>query len=85
AVGPVYDIAELLSDRHVEARGSFETHHDPVLGDVQVPGVVARFSRTPGRVRHLGQNKGEATTEVLRELGYDDDEISRLREQGAVA
>ncbi|MDF1523530.1 MAG: CoA transferase [Trueperaceae bacterium] len=85
AVGPIYDVSELLSDPQVEARGSFETHHDPVLGDVQVPGVVARFSRTPGRVRHLGPAKGAATDEVLHELGYDQDEIDRLREAGVVA
>lgn len=85
AVGPIYDVSELLNDPQVKARGSFETHHDPVLGDVQVPGVVARFSRTPGRVRHLGPAKGAATDEILHDLGYEDDEIARLREAGVVA
>lgn len=84
AVGPVYDIAELLADPQAQARGSFETHHDAVLGDLQVPSVVAKFSRTPGHVRHLGQPMGAATDEILRELGYDDDEIERFHEQGAV-
>jgi crotonobetainyl-CoA:carnitine CoA-transferase CaiB-like acyl-CoA transferase len=85
AVGPVYDVAELLEDPQVQARGSFERHADPVLGDVTVPGVVARFSRTPGSVRHLGQAKGAATDEVLRELGYQDEEIARMRSEEVVA
>ncbi len=84
AVGPIYDIAELLRDPHVAARGSFETHEDPVLGPLRVPAVTARLSRTPGRVRYLGQALGESTDEVLREIGYRDDEIRRLRETGAV-
>lgn len=84
AVGPIYNVAELLEDPQVEARGSFETWQDPDLGEIVVPSVVAKFSRTPGAVRHLGQGKGEATHEVLKELGYSADEIEALREQGAI-
>ena len=84
AVGPIYNIAELLEDPQVEARGSFESHHDPVLGDVKVPSVVAKFSRTPGRVRHLGPAKGSSTRELLRELGYSEEDILRLEEEGAI-
>ena len=82
AVGPIYNMAELLEDPHVQARGSFETHYDPVLGDVVVPAVVAKFSRTPGAVRHLGQQQGEATNEVLQKLGYSEDDLQHLKDQG---
>ncbi len=83
SVGPFYDVAELLEDPHVVARGSFEQHHDPVLGEVTVPAVVARFSRTPGRVRHLGPGKGEHTEEILAALGLDAEQIARLRQAEA--
>ena len=85
AAGPIYDIAEFVNDPHVRARGMFETHADPDLGDVVVPSVGARFSRTPGAVRHLGQALGEATDEILGELGYSEDDIRRLRASGAVS
>ena len=84
AVGPIYNAQELLEDPQVKARGSFETWQDPNLGTVVVPSVVAKFSRTPGAVRHLGQEKGEATREVLAELGYSADEIDALGERGAI-
>jgi formyl-CoA transferase len=84
AIGPIYSVAELLDDPQVKARGSFESHHDPDLGEIVVPSVVAKFSRTPGSVRHLGQHKGEATQEVLKDLGYSDEEIKDLQESGAV-
>ena len=85
AVGPVYDVAELLDDPHVQARRSFETHEDPVLGRLQVPSVVARFSRTPGQVRHLGPAPGASTDEILHELGFDEERIADLRAHGDVA
>lgn len=84
AVGPIYDVAELLEDPQVKARGSFETWQDPDLGEIVIPSVVAKFSRTPGGVRHLGQGQGEATRDVLTELGYSPDEIRDLGEQGAI-
>jgi len=84
AVGPIYDVAELLEDPQVKARGSFETWQDPDLGEIVIPSVVAKFSRTPGGVRYLGQGKGEATRDVLAELGYSFDEIRDLSEQGAI-
>lgn len=84
AVGPIYDIAELLEDPHVKARKSFETHHDSVLGNIVVPSVVARFSRTPGQVRHLGPTKGASTREVLERLGYTQVDIAQLEAEGVV-
>lgn len=85
AVGPIYDIAELLEDPHVQARRSFERHVDPVLGPLRVPAVTARFSRTPGRVRHLGPALGADTDAVLAQLGYGEEDRSRLRADGVVA
>ena len=40
AVGPIYDVSELLSDPHVVARGSFETHHDPAASPSDGPNLV---------------------------------------------
>lgn len=84
AVGPIYNVAELLEDPQVKARGSFEKWQDPDLGEIVIPSVAAKFSRTPGAVRHLGQKKGEATFEVLSELGYSAEEIQELDKQGAI-
>ena len=84
AVGPIYNVAELLEDPHVLARGSFETHEDPDFGRVTVPSVVAKFSRTPGEITHLGPEKGASTDEILASLGYDPRRIARLREKGVI-
>ena len=48
-------------------------------------GVPVKLSRTPGAVDEPGPALGEHTDEVLTALGYGNEEISALKESGAVA
>jgi crotonobetainyl-CoA:carnitine CoA-transferase CaiB-like acyl-CoA transferase len=62
AAAPVYTMADLARDPHVQARG--------VLVDVDgvvMPGPVARLSRTPGRIASAGRPLGADTDAVLSE------------------
>ena len=45
---------------------------------------MSRFPQ-PKRFHHAGPDPGEHTTEVLTELGWDANEIDRLRRIGAIA
>ncbi len=63
AIAPVYSMHDVLADEHVRARN--------VL--IEVDGIVqqapvARFSKTPGQVRHAGRSLGADTLDVLDEL-----------------
>ncbi len=51
----------------------------PGGGTLKVPGVVPKFSKTPGGFSRGGPRLGEHTREVLRDLGYDDAAIEALR------
>ena len=94
--GPVNTVAEVMTDPQFLARGIFVDHVDPSVtsedaGFDPVPakgvGVVPRLSETRGGVRWGGASRpGTHTDEVLSEvLGYDDEHLSRLREQGTIA
>jgi crotonobetainyl-CoA:carnitine CoA-transferase CaiB-like acyl-CoA transferase len=48
-------------------------------------GVPVKLSRTPGGVHAAAPALGGDTREVLRTLGYGDDEADALAESGAVA
>jgi crotonobetainyl-CoA:carnitine CoA-transferase CaiB-like acyl-CoA transferase len=50
AVAPVYSMAEVLADPHFCERECFVE-----IGGVVMPNVIARLSRTPGRIRHAGR------------------------------
>jgi crotonobetainyl-CoA:carnitine CoA-transferase CaiB-like acyl-CoA transferase len=63
AIAPVYTMADLLADPHVAAREAVIT-----VDGVRMPGVLARFSKTPGTVRHAGRALGVDTDAVLADL-----------------
>ncbi|MEQ8665366.1 MAG: CoA transferase [Rhodospirillales bacterium] len=82
---PVNTIADLFEDPQVAARDNLVTLNHPELGDITVPGVVPKLSRTAGRIRHLGPALGDATREVLGTLcGLSDADLVTLRDKGVI-
>ena len=64
AAAPVYSMADLFDDPHVQERGVIAD-----VGGVQMQGPIARLSKTPARLRHPGRALGADTDAVLAELG----------------
>jgi crotonobetainyl-CoA:carnitine CoA-transferase CaiB-like acyl-CoA transferase len=62
AAAPVYTMADLARDPQVRERGVLAE-----VGGVVMPGLVARLSRTPGRIAGPGRPLGADTDEVLSE------------------
>jgi formyl-CoA transferase len=82
--GAVLDSGDVLTDRHLQARGSIWTMHHPVRGDWPLAGPPVRLHASRAELRSaplLGQH----TDEVLAEkLGLDAEALLRLREAGAI-
>jgi formyl-CoA transferase len=82
--GPVRERDELFDDEQVRAMGLLSDVHDEELGQVTMIAPAVRFSRTPGSVRFAGRHLGADTREVLHELGYTDEQVGSLIENGVV-
>lgn len=80
----VFSVADMFRDPQFIARGMFESVHLPDGTPMRIPGVVPRLTATPGSTEWLGPGLGEHTDEILRGLGYVDEAIAVLREQGAI-
>lgn len=59
--GPIYDVPRIFNDPHYAAREAIVTVPDTDLGEIRMQGVIPKFSRTPGEIRHPGGVKGEAS------------------------
>jgi crotonobetainyl-CoA:carnitine CoA-transferase CaiB-like acyl-CoA transferase len=82
--GRIYSVADIVGDAHYQARGMLLNADLPGGASVKMPGIVPKLSDTPGEVRWSGPTLGEHTHAVLESLGFDADEVARLRTQGAV-
>ncbi|HAD87992.1 MAG TPA: carnitine dehydratase, partial [Rhodospirillaceae bacterium] len=58
---------------------------DPDVGEVVVPGVVPKLSKTPGKVRTLGQGIGASNADIYGGLlGLSEDEMADLKAKGII-
>lgn len=68
--GPVHDVAETMTDPQV-------LHRDLVvrLGGYTGVGLPMKLGRTPGSIRTAPRDPGADTVDVLRRLGFSEEEI----------
>jgi crotonobetainyl-CoA:carnitine CoA-transferase CaiB-like acyl-CoA transferase len=71
-------------DPHLKDRGYFVYNEHLEVGTLQHCGIPWKLSRTETSVRSAAPCIGQHTDEVLAMLGYNSDDIARLRAQGAL-
>ena len=81
--GPINEVDEALNDPQVVARGMIVEQEHPVVGPVRSVGNPVHLSETPVSYRLPPPSLGQHTVEVLRSLGYADEQIEQLRAEGA--
>ena len=83
--GQVYSPQQALDDPHIRAAGLLEEVTFPgVEGTLPLAPTPIELSETPGIYRRRAPLVGEHTDEILRSLGFGDEEIAALREEQVI-
>lgn len=82
--GPVNELSDVFADPQVLARDMFLEIPHPSLGAIKQAGIPIKFSGTAGSIQRHPPLLGEHTGEILREMGHSEDDIQRLKQEGAI-
>ena len=83
-VAPVLEIDEVFENPANRHRGMLLELQHPTMGNVRQIGPAIKFSDTPFQFRNFAPVLGEQTEQILREIGYSQEEIDALESKGAV-
>ncbi len=84
-IGKVLSLDEVFTDPQVLHRQMVIEVEHPTEGKVKQVGIAVKLSDTPGEVRSLPPMLGEHTEEILAGLGYSEQRINELRQEGAIS
>ena len=77
-------VLELFDDKEMIDKGWITKYRHPIVGDMEVMGLLFDLAETPGVVQGPPLVPGQDTRAILRELGYDDARIDALCEAKTV-
>ncbi|MET3696634.1 formyl-CoA transferase [Bacillus oleivorans] len=83
-ISPVYSIEDIFNDPQYQSRQSIIEVEHATFGKVKLPGVIPKFSKTPGSVKKTGAGLGEHNLEVYSQLGYSREEIEAFQKEGII-
>jgi len=81
---PVQTLDEVVVDPQIRSNGYFSTLEHQEEGEFEIVSTPMGFQRTPAEAKTPAPELGQHTEAKLLELGYTWDDISNMKEQGAI-
>jgi formyl-CoA transferase len=82
--GPINTIDQVFADPQVKHLGMATPMHSPYVGDKDVVASALNISGFSKAVRTYTPDAGEHNDEVLKSVGYTDEELAELRSKGVI-
>jgi formyl-CoA transferase len=82
ACGRINNLKEVFEEPQVKHLGILKKVTSKWLGEQTLMGQPVTLSRTPHTIARAAPKRGEHTGEILSEIGYDPEELKRLKAAG---
>nr|WP_257215277.1 CoA transferase [Pollutimonas harenae] len=82
---PLHTLESIFEDPHLQKVGLFQWEDHPTEGRMRRVGVPSSWSDSQPAPGRPAPAPGQHTAEVLREVGYSDEQIDHLRAQGIIS
>ena len=82
--GNIQNMEQLANNPQTKARNMLWEVDQPGMGKVVVTGTPIKISYEEDKLIKAAPTLGEDNTEILKSIGYSDEEISALTEQGVI-
>jgi crotonobetainyl-CoA:carnitine CoA-transferase CaiB-like acyl-CoA transferase len=83
-VAPVADVADILASPQTEALGIMQPLEHPSIDDLRVPALPLSFDGERSRHRSAPPAVGADTDDILRDVGFTDDDLAALAAEGVI-
>lgn len=84
-ISPINSIEDIFKNPQFKSRENIVEIEHPRLGSIKMPGIVPKFSETPGMIRNVGPDLSEHTDQILKDLiGLSESEIIELKNKKIV-
>lgn len=74
----VYELEDCINDPHWKSRETITEWDDPMMGRVKGLGLINKFKNNPSKIWRGAPLFGMDNKDILRDLGYSDEEIQEL-------
>jgi crotonobetainyl-CoA:carnitine CoA-transferase CaiB-like acyl-CoA transferase len=82
--GPIYSMDQVFDDPQVKHLGAAAVVEHPRLGSFRIVNQAVGLSRTGASIARATPELGEHTEEILRELGYGDEDMRGFRDRKVI-
>jgi formyl-CoA transferase len=82
--GPIYRMDQVFADPQVRHLGCAVPVQHPRLGSLNLVAQPVQLSRTPAQVTSATPDLGSHNAEILKQLGYGEQEIAALIQKGVI-
>ena len=82
--GAIRTPAEVTTDPQALTNGFFASVNHPAAGQLKLVTTPVKFHQNPAELKTPAPELGQHTEEILLDLGYNWDDITRLKDDGVI-